>query len=91
MEALCCNRWPGNVQQLERAVREAVEQTPEGSWIDLEQLDGERPSSMLAELEQALRLHRGDVNAAALELGISRSQLYRRAQKLGVRVADFRH
>jgi hypothetical protein len=91
MEALCCNRWPGNVQQLERAVLEALKQTPEGGRLDLEQFDGERPSSMLAELEQALRQHRGDVNAAALELGISRSQLYRRAQKLGIRVADFRH
>ena len=42
------------------------------------------------ELEQALRRHEGAVEAAAAELGISRSQLYRRAQKLGIQVALFR-
>ena len=38
----------------------------------------------------ALRAHAGNATAAARELGISRSQLYRRAQQLGVKVSDFR-
>jgi DNA-binding NtrC family response regulator len=42
------------------------------------------------ELKRALREHAGDVNAAAEALGISRSQLYRRARKLGVRVGAYK-
>jgi DNA-binding NtrC family response regulator len=42
------------------------------------------------ELKLALRDHGGDVNAAAESLGISRSQLYRRAKKLGVRVGAYK-
>jgi DNA-binding NtrC family response regulator len=41
-------------------------------------------------LWEALRRHEGDVNLAAEELGISRSQLYRRAKKFGIEVARFR-
>jgi len=42
------------------------------------------------ELVQALREHDGDASAAADALGISRSQLYRRAKKLGVRVGRYK-
>ena len=43
------------------------------------------------ELEQALRKHRGDTVAAAEELGLSRSQVYRRARSMGLKISDYRH
>jgi DNA-binding NtrC family response regulator len=43
-----------------------------------------------AQLKEALAHHHGEVNSAATELGLSRSQLYRRAQKCGIKVSDFR-
>ncbi len=42
-------------------------------------------------LEQALRKHRGDTVAAAEELGLSRSQVYRRARSMGLKISDYRH
>jgi transcriptional regulator with GAF, ATPase, and Fis domain len=41
-------------------------------------------------LQEALRRHSGDADKAAAELGLSRSQLYRRAKKFGIQVARFR-
>ncbi|MCA9665601.1 MAG: sigma 54-interacting transcriptional regulator [Myxococcales bacterium] len=41
-------------------------------------------------LREALERHQGDINAVADELGISRSQLYRRAKSYGIRIADYR-
>jgi DNA-binding NtrC family response regulator len=83
MERLCCSRWPGNVRELEQAVMRLGQ--PESQPIT------ERdPGDVRAELIRTLRLHVGDVAAAATALGISRSQLYRRAARLGVRVADLR-
>jgi DNA-binding NtrC family response regulator len=41
-------------------------------------------------LTDALRRHHGDVLLVAEELGLSRSQVYRRAKALGLRIAGFR-
>ena len=41
-------------------------------------------------LRNALIRHEGNANEAAAELGISRSQLYRRAKKFGIDVAHYR-
>ena len=43
-----------------------------------------------ARLVDALTRHHGDANEAARELGISRSMLYRRAKKYGIKVGLFR-
>ena len=48
------------------------------------------PSPERDELATKLSEHGGDVEAVAEAMGISRSQLYRRAQKLGIRVSDFK-
>jgi transcriptional regulator with PAS, ATPase and Fis domain len=50
------------------------------------------PASRMAKsLHEALERHRGDAAKAADELGISRSQLYRRAKKCGLDVGDCRY
>ena len=45
---------------------------------------------LIPELDQVLRRFKGDAEQAALHLGISRSQLYRRARKLGLWIPDYR-
>jgi DNA-binding NtrC family response regulator len=90
-------RWPGNVRELAHAIERAVlfadrgapairardlalggpaqARTPELSLEDAERLF----------IEKALARHNGDVRAAAAQLGLSRSALYRRLQQYGIR------
>ena len=42
------------------------------------------------QLDALLRRHAGDMDQAAHELGLSRSQLYRRASRLGLRHRSYR-
>jgi transcriptional regulator of acetoin/glycerol metabolism len=81
--------WPGNMRQLEATVRGAVLASPSGeirpSALPLElQTNPQRHAlSPIEELElsaimDALRKHRGNKQAAAAEIGISRSTLYRK-------------
>ena len=88
--------WPGNVRELSHVVERAVLMCP-GSTVspaDL-RLDAASPAAgargpvTLDELEHeaitaALRRHDGNVVAAADELGVSRSALYRRMEKFGL-------
>ena len=48
----------------------------------------ESPEAM--QLQEALQHHRGDVNRVALDLGVSRSLVYRRAKKHGIKPALYR-
>jgi len=103
MELLCCHTWPDNVRELVATLGEA-QHRHQGERLDLEHLGdlvakpagrGQASSQALdpavrQELVQALQRHKGDVNAAAEQIGISRSQLYRRVKTFGLRVADFR-
>jgi transcriptional regulator with PAS, ATPase and Fis domain len=100
LELLCCQRWPYNARQLESAVRRAIviaegagQLRPEhflgpGSAGD----DGPPPleDPEAAALDRALTAHAGDVRRAAAALGISRSQLYRRAKRLGIHPQRYR-
>lgn len=110
LESLCCQDWPDDVQQLESAVRQAIQVAGEdGAFLGPEHFDEEtdKPGAdaqvagqegaasgtedeRAAELKSMLRKHGGDVLKAAAELDISRSQLYRRAQKFGIKVSSFR-
>jgi DNA-binding NtrC family response regulator len=94
--ALRAHAWPGNVRELGHAVERAVLFADPGAAVvrarDLALGPPPRraaePSLEDAErvaIEKALARHSGDVRAAAAQLGISRSALYRRLQAYGIR------
>jgi transcriptional regulator with PAS, ATPase and Fis domain len=93
-------RWPGNVRELAHSVERAVLFADRGAVQirarDLalgtpEHARSAGQSEMSLEdaerlfIEKALARHHGDVRAAAVQLGLSRSALYRRLQHYGIR------
>jgi DNA-binding NtrC family response regulator len=89
--------WPGNVRELRNVVERAVLLAP-GEYIDTPDLRLNASDARPPRLEQmsledaeralvhaALRRFEGNVAAAAEALGISRSGMYRRMEKLGIR------
>jgi DNA-binding NtrC family response regulator len=100
MTALLAHPWPGNVRELEHVVERAVV-LAEAGLVDLPDLNLKRPQAQAPELERmtladaeaflirnAVRRTEGNVVAAAAELGLSRSALYRRLQALGIKVPE---
>jgi len=94
MDALMSHPWPGNVRELRHAVERAVLMA-RGSSIEPSDLGlrrREEGQATLDELtledaerlmiERALERHQGNVSKAAESLGVSRSALYRRLQRL---------
>ena len=86
--------WPGNVRELNHVIARAVLMT-NNSEITAEDLGLQRPQTSNVELmtleevertliERALQRCDGSVHAAAKQLGLSRSALYRRLQKFGI-------
>lgn len=98
LAALQAAPWPGNIRQLEREMARAALFLEDGELLERSHLSAtvvaasSRPATLrerLAEcerreLEAAVRRHGGDVSAAAIELGVGRSTLYRRLHELGV-------
>lgn len=88
--------WPGNIRELSHIIERAVLLSPtseiQAQQIMLEATKGAQQEIQIQPLEeaeqslinQALALHQGNVAAAANELGISRSALYRRMEKFGI-------
>jgi DNA-binding NtrC family response regulator len=98
MAALVAHRWPGNVRELEHVVERAVV-LAEGAQVELVDLNLRRTPEQADRLEsltladaeallvrKALDRAGGNVVAAAEALGLSRSALYRRLQRLGIQV-----
>lgn len=95
LQCLARGEWPGNVRELESAVIQAVQRRPRGV-ITAEDLPARhrptaprRPLSVLEELERdaivrALEDARGNKQAAAGTLGVSRSTLYRKIREYGL-------
>ena len=97
LRALTIHSWPGNVRELQNRVNRAVIMG-DGKRVtaaDLELtdvLESMPPQTLknareMAERElvtEALRRHRGNITAAALELGISRPTLYELMEKLAI-------
>jgi two-component system response regulator AtoC len=86
MDLICSYRWSGNVRELRSAVEYAFV-VGEGSLLDVQdltpELRGEPLQGTLADTERerllrVLARHKGRKAAAAAELGISRSTLWRR-------------
>jgi len=86
--------WPGNIRQLLNALRYAVALAEDGC-IDMDCLPEELRHGMLApapsgsdsqgsDLQSVLRRHRWNISAAAAELGVARSTLYRQMKKQGL-------
>jgi DNA-binding NtrC family response regulator len=97
---LMAHSWPGNVRELEHVVERAVV-LAEGSVIEARDLNLQRFAGGSAEIERmtladaeaylirkALARSSGNVLAAAEQLGLSRSALYRRLQALDIRVQE---
>ena len=100
MQALLDYPWPGNVRELEHVIERAVLMTC-GDTIrtgdlgigglsetppDLEGMTLDEVEALL--VRKAMARHGGNVNQAAKALGLSRSGLYRRLDKLGMVSGD---
>jgi len=99
LAALRAYAWPGNVRELGNVVERAVLMARGGSITaaDLRlEAQGSQPAVPSIEamsledaerllIRTALRRNGGSVNAAAEALGLSRSAMYRRLEKLGIR------
>jgi DNA-binding NtrC family response regulator len=89
--------WPGNVRELSHVIERAVLMAPGASIVPVDlrlnataaAAGGDRkPMTLDAVVQDAIRAalarHEGNVIAAADELGMSRSALYRRMEKFGL-------
>jgi DNA-binding NtrC family response regulator len=97
IRALSQYAWPGNVRELrnviERAVLLAASDPISAADLRLAPIDAAPPTLEEMSLEDAeraliraaLRRHAGSASAAAHALGLSRSAMYRRMEKLGIR------
>jgi len=91
--ALLAHHWPGNVRELLNTIKRASilcsgrEIQPEDLGLASKpgELATEREPDR-AEIEEALVRARGVIARAARELGLSRQALYRRMEKLGLKV-----
>lgn len=96
MAVLMAYDWPGNVRELENAVEHAYVTSTTGrierqflpaSLFRSTATPGERDTPVLAEEQQiltALQAHRWHKHDAALELGISRTTLWRKMKQMGL-------
>jgi DNA-binding NtrC family response regulator len=70
--------WPGNVRQLEGALKDYI---AFGTLSDLVRRPGRNPSEWEGELDDVLQRHEGKVAAAARELRVSRKALYKQLKR----------
>jgi two-component system NtrC family response regulator len=100
LRALVAHSWPGNVRELQNRIKravimaEGVKLTAEdmelsGSYVrhDGSALRNARESLERELIEGVIAKNRGNMSRSAVELGISRSALYERMEKLGVKRA----
>jgi len=93
--------WPGNIRELQNCVKRAVimtaNKTVTAQDLELSTTSAPERNSFLKDardglersmLQDALRKHSGNITAAALELGISRSTFYELMERLGVQKPD---
>lgn len=90
LQALRRQNWPGNVRQLEQTLRLASALAQDEAMIRLEHLpmelqqlpmaalDGDLEATLRRTVENALVANGGNISAAAAQLGISRTTLYKK-------------
>ena len=98
MEKLMLHRWPGNVRELDRVLREAMARARASGDSSL------KPAHLREELRrptqeqddpfqpvrEALTRSKGNVSAAAAELGMHRAQIYSMLRDRGLSASSFR-
>lgn len=98
-ERLMHHDWPGNVRELKNAAERFVLGIVNGAnEVGLETAAPLQTAGLAEQMEQfekhliaqALRTHRGRINATAETLGITRKTLYLRIRKFGLDKFDFR-
>jgi DNA-binding NtrC family response regulator len=97
LKMLAMHSWPGNIRELQNAIERAIVLC-EGTELMIddffiqsrEKVSVENePTMNLEEMEKtmiikALRINKGNVTKAALDLGLQRNGLYRRMEKYGL-------
>lgn len=93
LQALRRQNWPGNVRQLEQTLRLASALAQDEALIRLEHLpmevqqlpmaapDGDLEATPRRTVESALVANGGNISAAAAQLGISRTTLYKKMRR----------
>ncbi|KTB95213.1 Fis family transcriptional regulator [Pseudomonas syringae ICMP 11293] len=93
LQALRRQNWPGNVRQLEQTLRLASALAQDEALIRLEHLpmevqqlpmaapDGDLEATLRRTVESALVANGGNISAAAAQLGISRTTLYKKMRR----------
>ena len=101
LDGLMDYNWPGNVRELQNGIERAFYSTPERE-LTAQSLhiaiaadpQGEEPPAKTdaeaGEILSALTLSGGDVEKAALRLGVSRATLYRHIKRLAIDVKSLR-
>ncbi|TDF81579.1 sigma-54-dependent Fis family transcriptional regulator [Pseudomonas sp. H9] len=83
--------WPGNIRQLEQALRLAAALAQGESWVMPEHLafepsapeprSGRLQDALLSTIQQTLEANGGNMTATASQLGISRTTLYKKLRE----------
>ncbi len=88
LEALETYDWPGNVRELENEIKSAVNQTSSGGRIDLSVLKPEVTAGYKnekKEIQTMLEESKWNKSRAARRLSLSRTALYKKMKKLGIK------
>ena len=98
MKSLTTYHWPGNVRELHHAIERAIimsdsdtlqpedfilsPQTKKVADIEIDTYNLDEIERSI--IEKVLKHHQGNITQAAVDLGLTRTSLYRRMEKYGL-------